>query len=167
MLNKLEVERQAKAFAYEISAYIRSKYFSDYLLEVVRLDWNPKRRSSRGGIYAKGPGINIAMKSEFLLDKVPVNRFYEYASYNNNTIIGGFYYTKPLLKLKTIVAHEMAHTAQFYEYKKLDYRCKPHGPTFKKFYKDFRLQFINQHVENQDLLIKDYTADLEYLFTGR
>lgn len=167
MLSKAEVEKQARAFAYEISSYIRKQYFSDYMLEMVKLDWNPRRRSSRGGIYAAGPGINIAMRAEFMEECKTVRRFYEYASYDSNTIIGGFYYTNPMFKLKTIIAHEMAHTAQFFEYKKLNYRCKPHGPTFKKFYKDFRLQFINQHIENQEELHKAYTLGLEYLFTGR
>ena len=27
----------------------------------MKLDWSPNRRSSRGGMYADGPGINIAM----------------------------------------------------------------------------------------------------------
>lgn len=166
MLKKSEVEKTAKEFAYGISSFIRQNYFSDYMLEVIRFDWNPRRKSSRGGIYAKGPGINIAMRPEFLKQSSDVKRFYEYRSYDASQIIGGFYYTDPQLKLKTIIAHEMAHTAQFVEYIKLNYRCKPHGPVFKKYYKDLRLNFINPYIEEQTSLKKEYESGLEYLFTG-
>ena len=50
------------------------KVYVKFKLASVKLDWSPNRRSSRGGYYADGPGINIAMshlvrenKGEFIV----------------------------------------------------------------------------------------------------
>ena len=158
MRSRTEVNNFVTNFAYSLSKYIRSSYYDDFTLEMIKTDWNPSRRSSRGGIYAKGPGINIAMREYFRHNKVYPSKFYEYASYDKNTIFGGFYYTNTDTMIKAIVAHEVAHAVQFFEYSKLNCKCKPHGPIFKKFYKDLRLQFVNQHIEDQNILENKYNT---------
>ena len=40
---------------------IQKEVYVKFKLASVKLDWSPNRRSSRGGYYADGPGINIAM----------------------------------------------------------------------------------------------------------
>lgn len=155
MIDKKYVEQIGGQLASKVGRHITSTYFSDYKLSVVRFDWSPSRRSSRGGIYASGPGINIAL-NWYPKTTIDIGRFYEYRSFDSDPLIGGFFYRDPILKLQAIVVHEMAHTAQFFQYHKTGVRCKPHGPVFKKYYRELREEFINHLLPDQK------TAKIEY-----
>jgi hypothetical protein len=153
---QITANQQALRFALTIETYIQQNIYSDFSCSV-NLDWSTARRSSRGGIYKNGPGINIAMSSAALIDNSNQNvyRFYEYPSYDSDKVIGGFYSKDYTDKLYAIIAHEVAHAVQFFEYKKLSIRCKPHGPIFKKYYSLFRKQFINEYIPKNQLSLKD------------
>lgn len=150
-MNKKELETIGGQLASKVGRHISSTYYSDYSLSQIKFDWSPSRRSSRGGIYATGPGINIAM-NWFPKSFNGVGRFYEYKSFDANPTIGGFFYDDPVLKLKAIIVHEMAHTIQFFQYTKTGVRCKPHGPVFKKYYSELREEFINSLLKDQKQL---------------
>jgi hypothetical protein len=166
MLTNLQIKanHQALRFNLLLQKYVQDNIYADFTCNC-KLDWDYKRRTSRGGIYKDGPGINIAMSSAALIhhDSNQVYRFYEYPSYDNNSIIGGFYATDYLLKLQAIVAHEVAHAVQFFEYKKLNTRCKPHGSIFKKYYSVFRTQFINHNIPEQTRLKQTYETCLKQI----
>jgi predicted metallopeptidase len=92
-----------------------------------------------------------------------VYRFYEYPSYDADKIIGGFYARDNALKVEVVVAHEIAHAIQFFEYKKFSTRCKPHGPKFKQHYKLLRQLFINDRLPEQSALKAEYETVLKPL----
>lgn len=154
----------ALRFALKLEAYVQKNMYSDFRLNT-KLDWARNRTSSRGGLYKDGPGINIAMFNSAMLYHDPkyVYRFYEYPSYDDNKIIGGFYARDTSLKVETIVAHEVAHAIQFFEYSKFSTRCKPHGPKFKQHYKLLRETFINGRLPEQSALKTEYNALLKPL----
>ncbi len=149
----------ALRFALKLEAYVQKNMYSDFKLET-KLDWARNRTSSRGGIYKNGPGINIAMFSAAMPYHDPkyVYRFYEYPSYDADKIIGGFYARDNSLKVEAIIAHEVAHAIQFFEYKKFLTRCKPHGPKFKQHYKLLRELFINDRLPEQSTLKAEYNT---------
>lgn len=144
----------AQRTALSMEAWVKQNLFSDFTL-VSKFDWSPSRRSSRGGIYKDGPGINIAM---YYIPRVEgeIYKFYEYPSFDANSIIGGFYSRRPYDKLEATIAHEVAHAVQFFAYKKLNTRCKPHGPMFKEYYSKLRMQFINPNLPEQKVLTDEY-----------
>jgi hypothetical protein len=153
--------QEAMRFNLLLEKFVQDNIYSDFSCKI-KLDWSYSRRSSRGGIYKDGPGVNIAMSSAALIehDRSLVYRFYEYPSYDNNPVIGGFYAKDYLLKLQAVVAHEVAHAVQFFEYSKLKVRCKPHGPIFKKYYSLFRTTFINSKLPEQRILQKTYEEEV-------
>ena len=160
MLNNRQIlaNNHALSFSLIVEKWCKETYDSKFALST-KLDWSPRRRSSRGGLYSNGPGINIAMNAS-----VPntqgsvVYRFYEYPSYDSDKVIGGFYAIDPYIKLEAIITHEIAHALQFYHYVKSNTRCKPHGPVFKSFYSALRKQFINHKLPDQLALEKDYNS---------
>lgn len=137
-----------------MESWVKQSLFSDFTL-VSKFDWSPARRASRGGIYKDGPGINIAM---YHMPRVEgeIYRFYEYASFDADRIIGGFYSRRPYDKLEVLIAHEVAHAIQFFAYKKLNTSCKPHGRMFKDYYAMLRQKFINVKLPEQKALAADY-----------
>lgn len=135
--------------------WVKQNIFSDFAL-TTKFDWDATRRCSRGGIYKDGPGINIAMHWAVPSVEGETYRFREYASFDSDKVIGGFYSKRPYDKLEAILAHEVAHAVQFFSYKKLDIRCKPHGPVFKKYYGMLREAFVNTKLPKQAPLAKDY-----------
>jgi hypothetical protein len=135
--------------------WVKQNLFSDFTL-TTKFDWDSTRRCSRGGIYKDGPGINIAMYWAVPSVEGETYRFREYASFDADKVIGGFYSKRPYDKLEAIIAHEIAHAVQFFAYKKLNTRCKPHGPMFKKYYAMLRTDFINSKLSDQKPLAKDY-----------
>lgn len=165
MLSNAQIKANAEAirFTLLLERFIKETVYPDFTC-TVKLDWKFNRRCSRGGIYKDGPGINIAMGSAALvyLTYPEIYRFYEYPSFDSDRHIGGFYATDYKLKLQAIIAHEVAHAVQFFEYKKLGTRCKPHGPVFKKYYKLLRDNFVNPNLPSQAELTKTYN---EYLKT--
>lgn len=131
--------------------------FEDYKLGLFKLDWSTRRTSSRGGIYHNAPGINIAMNVAVKPTKI-VARAYEYASFDRDKVIGGFYYTDTNLKLGHHICHEMAHTVQFYSRSVLglgDFD-KPHGKSFKTPYRAIRQKILNPLLEPQQELQEQY-----------
>lgn len=162
--SQIIANQHAIRFNLELEKFIQTNVYKDFTC-AIKLDWDYRRRTSRGGIYKNGPGINIAMASAALvdLDNDSIYRFYEYPSYDYDPVIGGFYAQDYLLKLQSVVAHEVAHAVQFFEYSKLKVRCKPHGPIFKKYYSIFRKTFINSRIPKQAALQKIYAEDLKKL----
>ena len=112
--------------------------YGNFCLNVCKLDWSARRVSSRGGWY-DGPGINIAM--------VPATRCriagyvfrqYEYPSYDDDPIIGGFY--------TNILGKEMD---------------KPHGKSFKTPYSKIRIALLNPKLPNQRFLKEQYDNNIK------
>lgn len=146
----IKANSHAATFIKEVVTWVQNNVYSGFTLEY-KLDWSLSRTSSRGGMYAKGPGINMAMAH-----LVPISstyRYHEYASFDKDPYIGGFYSSRSYDKLEAVILHEIAHALQFFEYKKLNIRCKPHGPIFKKYYRMLRGQFLNHKLPNQSSLL--------------
>ena len=151
-------ESKAYFWMNQCEDYISSwKGFESFRLGLFKLDWSTRRRSSRGGLYGNAPGISIAMA---LTTKEPggVARVYEYASFDNDPIIGGFYYTDPEYKLAMHICHEMAHAVQFYSHYILNLKNidRPHGKSFKEPYSLLRKQVLNPKLEKQKELKLEY-----------
>lgn len=156
MLDKVAINKHATLYADSVSTWVTKNIDSDFNLATVHLDWDTSRRSSRGGMYAKGPGINIAMAYSYPQGRKHTFKFHEYASYAKDPVIGDFYSNNPVHYLNAVVVHEIAHAIQWFMYKKYNTRCKPHGPMFKKYYAILRKEFINIKLPNQAALKKDY-----------
>lgn len=157
-MNKLAFNKEVYDYAKYVESWVIDNIYEHYTLESIKLDWSPSRRSHRGGFYAKGPGINLAMK--LLRDSpegVPI-RFYEYKSYDADKTIGGFYSYNSKFYNQAIVLHEIAHSVQFYTYKLYNTRCKPHGPMFKGYYKQLREALLNPLLPDQQSCKQDYDA---------
>lgn len=121
----------------------------DFTLHRCTLDWNIRRRSSRGGWYTSGPGINIAMRMS-VKDSKGIFRMYEYPSFDAHPVIGGFYAEDYNLSLGMIICHEMAHAVQYFRIYQLDHqRGKPHGPEFKTPYSMLRKKILNPRLPDQ------------------
>lgn len=162
-MDKVQVSNKSHVFAQDVAIWVSNNVESDFRLRLIKLDWTPSRRSSRGGIYAKGPGINIAMASAYPTPENYLYRFYEYPSYDNDKVIGGFLSKNSFEKTKAIICHEIAHAIQFFSYDKNKIRCKPHGPIFKKYYTILREEFINPFLSCQNSLNTEYTDIKRYL----
>jgi hypothetical protein len=165
--NKIKANNIAQRFTLALESYVKDNLYNDFTCSLT-LDWSKTRRASRGGIYRNGPGINIAMNGAALinLDDNTIYRFYEYPSYDSNSIIGGFYGKDYTLKLKAIIAHEVAHAVQMFEYSKFNFRCKPHGAVFKKHYSTFRKLFVNSLLPNQVILRTEYDDMIKSISTS-
>lgn len=162
-------ERQIKAnlhtirFSLQLEKWVKEQLWPDFTVRT-KVDWSTARRSSRGGIYKDGPGINIAMQQAVPDNgNVSVYRFYEYPSFDSDHVIGGFYSTNPYHKLEAVIAHEVAHAVQFYSYTKTGTRCKPHGTVFKQYYSMLRKQFVNSQLPDQAPLEKVYADYLKQI----
>jgi len=157
MISEFQIRANQHALGTSIlmTNWVKQNLFSDFTL-VSKFDWDTNRRCSRGGIYKDGPGINIAMHSSVPRVVGETYRFREYASFDADKVIGGFYSKRPYDKLEVIIAHEVAHAIQFFAYKKLNTRCKPHGPMFKQYYAMLRTEYINPKLPEQKALATDY-----------
>lgn len=155
-MDKVSCNKQVIDYARYVESWVQETLFSDFKLATIKTDWNKKRKSHRGGYYASGPGINIAMHFLYSYKHPPVSRFYEYPSFDNDTVIGGFYYYYADFHMKVVVLHEIAHAVQFYYFKTHSYRGKPHGEEFKKYYALLREQFLNKLLPCQITAKNDY-----------
>lgn len=129
---------------------------SSFELHHCRLDWATTRTAHKGGWYASGPGINLSM---WLLsrNRGTIFRMYEYASFDADSVIGGFYATDRNLATGMIVCHEMAHAVQFYRKKALNMSVdKAHGKSFKQPYAQLRKAVFNHKLPNQVEMKKLY-----------
>ena len=155
---RIEITKYANDFIRRVEQHCQEEIYVDFKLASVKLDWSLKRSCSRGGMYADGPGINIAMA---WLHKRQGSIYYvkEYASFNKDEEIGGFYSQNQWHQLEMVILHEIAHALQYYSYKLNKFRCKPHGPTFKNFYRRLRNVFLNPYLPEQKELKEKYDAD--------
>jgi hypothetical protein len=164
-MNKIEINKYANDYSRKITSWVVDNIYSDFTL-TTKFDWSNKRVASRGGLYATGPGINMAMASAYPNNNGEVYRFYEYKSYDSDKVIGGFYSKDPILKLEALLLHEIAHAIQFFSYKKTGTRCKPHGPVFKNYYSILRNEFLNHKISEQIALKKEYDEYINNLNRG-
>ena len=155
---RVEITKYANDFIRRVAKHCKEEIYVDFELASIKLDWSLKRSCSRGGMYADGPGINIAMA---WLHKRQGSIYYvrEYASFNKDEEIGGFYSQNQWHQLEMVILHEIAHALQYYSYKLNKFRCKPHGPTFKNFYRRLRNVFLNPYLPDQKQLKEKYDAD--------
>lgn len=155
LIDQVEINKYANEFIRLVEKQCQDEVYVKFSLESVKLDWSPKRRCSRGGMYADGPGINIAMH---YLVKTQGDIYYsnEYKSFDKDPEIGGFYSRNKYHKLEMVILHEIAHALQYYSYRLNNYRCKPHGPAFKNFYRRLRNTHLNPFLENQRELSDKY-----------
>ena len=61
LLEQVTINKWTQDFIKEVEHYIQTEIYKKFKLAHINLDWNPRRRASRGGYYSAGPGINIAM----------------------------------------------------------------------------------------------------------
>mgnify|MGYP001025511666 FL=1 len=155
-MDKTDLHKYSYDYSYCIESWIKEEIYPKFWLATPKFDWSITRKASRGGYYADGPSINIAMHGAYRDYKGEIYRHFEYASFDSDKEIGGFYSKNPLHKLEAIIVHEMAHAVQFYAYRLNGTRCKPHGAMFKNFYKRLRNQFINPYLPEQGPLKQDY-----------
>lgn len=126
----------------------------------VKVDWATSRSTHRGGLYAKGPGINLAGNSflEFIrsFKKHGIVYFQEYKSYEKDPIIGSAFADKWETYVGLVVGHEASHAAQYYtqSVRKLP-RTTPHGDLFKKIYTLIRIE-LNKELPDQVVKQKEY-----------
>ena len=155
---RVEITKYANDFIRRVEKHCKEEIYVDFELASIKLDWSLKRSASRGGMNAEGPGINIAMA---WLHKRQGSIYHvkEYASFHKDEEIGGFYSQNQWHKLEMVILHEIAHALQYYSYKLNKFRCKPHGPTFKNFYRRLRNVFHNPYLPDQKQLKEKYDAD--------
>lgn len=151
----IQANSHAQRLVLKAESWVQHNLFADFRV-TAKFDWSPSRRSSRGGIYKEGPGINMAMYWAVPDNQGATYRFSEYPSFDSDRYIGGFYSKNAYDKLDAILVHEIAHAVQFFYYKKSGTRCTPHGPVFKKYYKILREEFVNHKLPTQAPLAKDY-----------
>lgn len=167
--NRQQAEHAAKQAAQECGSIIRTwQGYKAFTLAKLVLDWKVSRKSSRGGWYAAGPGINIAMSGACTFRTSPY-RIYEYKSFDLDPVIGGFFARDPELAIQHVVCHEMAHAAQFYADRVLgDKIDRPHGDSFKRPYKALRQQYLNTKIpQNQQQLKQEYDVVVTNILAGR
>ncbi len=137
-----------------------------FKLEIVKCDWSPTRTAHRGGLYRKMPGINMAMYRLFGIATWVLNpaleqnepfKVYEYASFDHDPVIGGFYTTNIYDRARCYVCHEVAHAEQFWSKlnnpKTYD---RPHGLSFQQPYSILRKTLVNPGLPNQSIMLKQY-----------
>ena len=126
----------------------------------VKVDWAISRSTHRGGLYAKGPGMNLAGNSflKFInsYKKHGIVYFQEYKSYEKDPIIGSAFADKWETYVGLVVGHEAAHAAQYYteNVRKLP-RSVAHGDFFKKIYNIIRME-LNKELPDQFIKQKEY-----------
>lgn len=169
MDDKTYYEKHARTWANECEHNIKSwAGFESFSLSRLVLDWSTRRRSSRGGWYEEGPGINIAM-SVACMPRTNPYRVYEYKSFDADPIIGGFYARDECLPVAWHVCHEMAHAAQYYAHFALGIESdRAHGKQFKAMYSKLRIATINQIIpKNQAQLKEEYYDMISNIVTGK
>lgn len=143
-------DNHAIIFANSVIQHLKSTLHSSFSCSI-KLDWSPRRVSSRGGLYSAGPGISMAMltlHTHYRSHNPMYYEYKEYPSFNEDKIIGGFLYNNTFHKAEALLLHEIAHAAQFFHYKFYNTRCTPHGHIFKQYYAELRTQFLNARLLN-------------------
>ena len=151
----------AKDWAKQCEELIRTwDEYKGFKSSTFKLDWSPRRVSSRGGWY-NGPGINIGMSPATRhRQEGSVYRQYEYPGYDSDPVIGGFYSISLVHSVGLHVCHEMAHAVQYYADRVLNKKMdKPHGESFKIPYREIRVNLLNPtlgSVKYQEVLKNEY-----------
>ena len=166
LMDQVKINKYANDYIKMVEEIIQKEVYVKFKLASVRLDWSPKRRSSRGGYYADGPGINIAMSHLVRENKGEIYRVYEYKSFDSDPDIGGIYTRNKWHRLELVLLHEIAHALQYYSYKINNFRCKPHGPTWRNFYSRLRNRHLNPYLDNQPALREEYDGMVKKLGNG-
>ena len=146
----------------EIESFIQTwphKGCSSFQMGEVKLDFSKSRTTSKGGVVKFDgvwmPFINVAMHN--YTQATNVYRFYEYKSYDEDKIIGGFYSDNIEHRIKAVLCHEMAHAIQFWhKYYNNIQNVKPHGEEFKTYYAALRQVFLNAELPNQIVMGSRY-----------
>lgn len=169
LVDRPKAETIARTAARECEHIIQNwDSFESFVLASITLDWNTRRVASRGGWYASGPGINIAMSAACTLRTSPY-RLYEYKSFDLDPQIGGFFARDPGLAVELHVCHEMAHAAQYYAHVCLGrLKDRPHGQSFKQPYRLLRQSYLNPRIPKNQLQLKqEYETVLAKILTGK
>ena len=127
-----------------------------YINLVTKVDFSTRRRSHRGGMYAKGPGISMAgscFTQAYSYYKIDggYSKFEEYPSFKRDPIIGSAFVNnlEQLIALNT--GHEVAHACQWYlifQDKLYANKENGHGEFFQKIYQKIRL-VLNKELPDQ------------------
>lgn len=160
LVKQAEINKYTNDFIRKVEKQCQNEVYAKFHLATVKLDWSLKRRCSRGGMYADGPGINIAM-SHLVKKQGVIYYSNEYSSFDKDPEIGGFYSQNKWHRIEMVVLHEIAHALQYYSYSVNNYRCKPHGPAFKNFYRRLRNIHLNPFLPEQSELREIYETDKE------
>jgi hypothetical protein len=139
----------------EIESFIQTwphKGCSSFHMGEAKFDFSKRRTTSKGGLVKFDgvwtPFINIAMYN--YTQPINVYRFYEYKSYDDDKVIGGFYSNNNEHRITALICHEMAHAIQFWhKYYNNIQNVKPHGDEFKKYYAALRQVFLNNDLPDQ------------------
>lgn len=141
-----------------LHTHCRISSAKSFALIEAKLDWSTRRRCSRGGWRNGGPIISIAMSVAIPDEEYTApRRVYEYASFDNDPVIGGFFTNNIEHKLLHHLTHEIAHAAQYnHKHHHKMSRIKPHGKEFKMFYQELRQVFLNPFLPNQEETEAEY-----------
>ena len=148
---QLEIEHFCLNAIAEMVDFLRFKYDYDFNVKV-KLDFSNRRTRSWGGRRNGNNFISLSLKK--YLTASENNRrvdFVEYATFNDHRTIGGIYYAHWKNALLGLIAHELAHAAQFSDVgvnvaagNKYDSRdSRGHGVVWKKIYTGLRINFVN------------------------
>ena len=158
MVTQLEVDTFLRSTADEMVRYIRVKYDAPKFSPIIQTTYAPHRTTSRGGVRKGRAFINIVAK-RFLAAAQGTGMMdeLEYKSFNPSPVIGGMYNVTWKKALASLLAHELAHAAQYDSGTKvgakrvlgvenLDDRneiLRGHDWFWKRIYADLRVQFVN------------------------
>ena len=85
-MEKIETHKYAYDYAYSVEAWVKQEIYKDFFLATPKFDWSTSRTCSRGGYYADGPSVNIAMYGAYKNYKGEIYRFIEYASFDADKV---------------------------------------------------------------------------------
>jgi hypothetical protein len=151
------VEQFAKEMASRMEAHVRIRYnVPDFKLKT-RISFAPNRKLSRGGTKMGEPFISLVCKRhlESAENNTPLT-FYEYAHIKNDPVIGEVKNVSWQIALGALIAHEVAHSIQYYTDTKQsakevfgiqdvvkDKMLLNHNWLWQQIYADLRTEFVN------------------------
>ena len=149
---QLEIEHFCLDNVAAMVEFLRVKYQIPDFDVRVKMDFSSRRNRSWGGRRNGKNFISLCLKNYLTMSEIGTKmNFVEYASFNDDIIIGGIYYTHWKKALSALIAHELAHAAQFSDvggtiaagnnYDSKDSRG--HGIVWKKIYMGLRRNFVN------------------------
>lgn len=150
---KLEIEHFCLDTVAAMRDFLRFKYMIPDFDVKVKLDFSDRRNRSWGGRRNGRNFISLCLKNHLSASENSVKmNFVEYATFNDDIIIGGIYYAHWKKAVSALIAHELAHAAQFSHvgasvaagnnYDSND--SKGHGIVWKTIYASLRRVFVNR-----------------------